>query len=58
MKNVIVDQLKSRVGLTEEQATKAAEVVIEIVEAKTGGITDKLGDAVGGLGGLFGGDKK
>jgi len=57
VKDMIIEQLQKRVGLSAEQATQAAEVVTELLE-KHGvtlaqGVTEKLpggiGDAVGGL---------
>ncbi len=57
MKEMIVEQLKSRVGLSQEQATKAAEVVVEIVESKGGELKDKLGGLGDMAGGLLGGKK-
>ena len=60
MKETIIKKLKEVVGLSEEQATKAADVIMDIVSGKDGegGIASKLGDMAGGLGGMFGGDKE
>ncbi len=52
MRDTIVEQLIARAGLTKEQAEKAADVVMEIIEAKTGGLKDKLG-SIPGAGSLF-----
>lgn len=58
MKEMIVAALEGKVGLTKAQAEKAADVVLEIVQAKGGAIAGKLGgDALGKLGGLVGGGK-
>jgi len=58
MKEYIVEQLKNRIGLDQDTATRAAEVVIEIFQERGQELLgDKLG-AVGSLaGGLFGGSK-
>ncbi|MEM9073117.1 MAG: hypothetical protein AAGE52_31725 [Myxococcota bacterium] len=58
MKDMIIQQLKERVGLSEEQAKNAMEVVAEILEGNgvtlVEGIKDKLGGAGEALGGLIG----
>ncbi len=58
MKDMIIEQLQKRVGLSEEQATQAAKVVMELIEKHGGDIqkvaTDKLGGLAGGLGGMLG----
>lgn len=63
MKEMIVSALKSKAGLTDEQANKAADVVMEIVQAKGGDMMKSIptgAGALGGLGGLGGllGDEK
>lgn len=63
MEDMIKEALISKVGISEEQATKAVEVVMGIVggkgsvgdtikgmgEAAKDGIGDKIGDVVGGI---------
>jgi hypothetical protein len=53
MKEMIIEQLQARVGLSEEQATHAAKVVMELLEKHGGDVqklaTDKLGGMAGGL---------
>jgi hypothetical protein len=72
MKDQIVSALKSKVGLSDEQATKAADVLMEIVQAKGGDLMKGIpgAAALGGLAsgsgggiasslsGMLGGDKK
>ena len=60
MKETIVKKLQEVVGLSEEQATKAADVIMDVVSGKDGegGIASKLGGMASGLGGMLGGDKK
>lgn len=58
MKEMIIEQLQQRVGLSKEQAESAAAVVTELLE-KHGvsfaeGMKDKLGD-LGGVGDALGG---
>lgn len=59
MKETIIKKLQEVVGLSEEQATKAADVVMDIVSGKDGegGIASQLGGMAGGLGDMFGKDK-
>ncbi|MEM6954676.1 MAG: hypothetical protein AAF411_05790 [Myxococcota bacterium] len=58
MKEMIQKKLKEVVGLTDEQAAKAADVVIDLINSDAAkGLTDKLGGLAGGLGGMLGGDK-
>ena len=55
MQDTIKQQLQTRLGLSEEQATK---VVMEIVQEKAGeklGGVAGAGKALGGIGGLLGG---
>ena len=57
MKDTIVQQLKERVGLSDEQAEKAYAVVAQVLEGNgmtlVEGMKDKLpggvGDALGGM---------
>lgn len=68
MKDMIITALKSKVGLNDEQAGKAADVLMEIVQNKGGDMLKgvpglgsaggALGGLAGGLGGMLGGDKK
>jgi hypothetical protein len=68
MKDMIVSALKSKVGLSDEQAGKAADVVMDVVQSKGGDLLKgvpglgaaggALGGLPGGLGGMLGGDKK
>ena len=61
MREMMVGALKSKVGLTDEQAGKAADVVMEIVQAKGGDLAKNIPGAsglagmAGGLGGMLGG---
>ncbi|GAB5549615.1 MAG: hypothetical protein RLO52_20310 [Sandaracinaceae bacterium] len=58
MQDTIKQQLQTRLGLSEEQATKAAQIVMEIVQEKAGeklGGVAGAGKALGGIGGLLGG---
>ncbi len=55
MKETIIAKLQEIVGLSEEQAKQAADVVMKLIEEKGGDITKKLGGMAGGLGGMFGG---
>ena len=62
MKDMIVSALKSKAGLTDEQANRAADVVVEIVQSKIPGAAGMIGGAApaglagmgGGLGDMFG----
>lgn len=56
MEETIIEQLKSRVGLSEEQAKQAAKVVMELVEKHGGDLLGKAKGVAGGLGGLMGKD--
>ncbi len=60
MKDMIIAQLKEKVGLSEEVAEKAAKVVLDLFENNQDKFADlakgKLGDSLGGaLGGMLGG---
>lgn len=59
MKETIIKKLQEVAGLSEEQAKKAADVVMNIIESDAAkGIGKKLGGMAGGLGGMLGGDDK
>ncbi len=56
MKDTIVGALKSKAGLTDEQANRAADVVMEVVQSKIPGAAGMMGGAVpAGLAGMAGG---
>ena len=58
MQDTIKEQLQKRLGLSEEQALKASQIVMEIVQEKAGeklGGMAGAGKALGGLGGMVGG---
>ncbi len=58
MKEMIIEQLQQRIGLSKEQAEGAAKVVMDLLEEHgvtlAEGIKDKLGD-LGGIGDALGG---
>lgn len=61
MKEIIIQQLQERIGLSEEQATQAAAVVMELIEKHGGDLLGNVSGALGGdlggaIGGLFGKD--
>ena len=62
MKEMIIKKLQEVAGLSEEQAKKAADVVMNIVESEAAGdigkkLSGMAGGMAGGLGGMLGGDK-
>jgi hypothetical protein len=67
--NEIIQRLVEKVGLSEEQATSAVNMVVQFLDERlpgpvasqidslmsgSGGIADKLGGMGAGLGGMFG----
>ncbi len=57
MKEMIIEQLQQRVGLSKEQAESAAKVVMDLLEEHGAGIAEKLGGLadLGGVGDALGG---